>query len=115
MYKGKAGMFKSIESSANLISVKLLVCLQILLTILSIIIYYTVKELIAGIAFVVSLCKVMKTNRYISYVGANTLIYFALHGKEEQIIGFIRKLDIYSIISWNTLYTDSGVCSIYHI
>lgn len=53
MYKGKAGMFKSIESSANLISVKLLVCLQILLTILSIIIYYTVKELTAGIVFVV--------------------------------------------------------------
>lgn len=53
MYKGKVGMFKSIESSANLISVKLLVCLQILLTILSIIIYYTVKELTAGIVFVV--------------------------------------------------------------
>lgn len=53
MYKGKAGIFKGIESSANLISVKLLVCLQILLTILSIIIYYTVKELTAGIVFVV--------------------------------------------------------------
>lgn len=53
MYKGKAGMFKNIESSANLISVKLLVCLQILLTILSIIIYYTVKELTSGIVFVV--------------------------------------------------------------
>jgi fucose 4-O-acetylase-like acetyltransferase len=40
----------------------------------------------AGIAFVVSLCKVMKTNRYISYVGANTLIYFALHGKVYAVI-----------------------------
>lgn len=53
MYKGKAGMFKGIESSANLVSVKLLVSLQILLTILSIIIYYTVPELTAGIVFVV--------------------------------------------------------------
>lgn len=40
----------------------------------------------AGIIFVVSLCKVMRSNRYISYVGANTLVYFAFHGKVYTVI-----------------------------
>ena len=53
MHKGKAGIFNSIESQANLISVKMLVSLQILLSVMSIIIYYTVPELNAGIVFVV--------------------------------------------------------------
>ena len=53
MHKGKAGIFNSIESQANLISVKMFVSLQILLSVMSIIIYYTVPELNAGIVFVV--------------------------------------------------------------
>ncbi|MBE5825495.1 MAG: acyltransferase [Butyrivibrio sp.] len=40
----------------------------------------------AGVIFIISLCKVMKTNRYISYVGANTLVYFAFHGKVYTVI-----------------------------
>lgn len=35
---------------------------------------------VLGILAVVSVCKVMKSNRYIRFVGANTLTYFALHG-----------------------------------
>ena len=53
MQKGKAGIFNSIERSANLMSAKILVSLQILLSVLSVIIYYTVKELKAGIVFLV--------------------------------------------------------------
>lgn len=48
-------------------------------------IYQYVREL-AGVLLIVAVCKVMKTNRYISYVGQNTLIYFALHGKVLSII-----------------------------
>lgn len=33
-----------------------------------------------GIFAVTSLCKVVKSNRYMRFVGANTLTYFALHG-----------------------------------
>ena len=44
MHKGKAGIFNSIENQANLISVKMFVSLQILLSVMSIIIYYTVPE-----------------------------------------------------------------------
>lgn len=53
MQKGKAGIFNSIERSANLISVKILVSLQILLSVLSVIIYYSVPELKAGIVFLI--------------------------------------------------------------
>lgn len=42
---------------------------------------------ILGILLVVALSKVIKPNRYILYVGQNTLIYFALHGK---VFGFIE-------------------------
>ena len=53
MYKGKAGIFNSIERSANLISAKIFVSLQILLSVLSVIIYYSVPELKASIVFLV--------------------------------------------------------------
>ena len=53
MHKGKAGIFNSIESLANLISAKILVILNILLSVLSVIIYYMVPELKAGIVFVI--------------------------------------------------------------
>ncbi len=41
----------------------------------------TYLKQILGVAAVISVCKVVKTNRYISFVGANTLIYLGLHGK----------------------------------
>ena len=53
MYKGKAGIFNIIERSANLISAKIFVSLQILLSVLSVIIYYSVPELKASIVFLV--------------------------------------------------------------
>ncbi len=40
----------------------------------------------AGIIMLLLNCKVIKTNRYISYVGANTIVYFALHGKLYAVI-----------------------------
>ncbi len=39
-----------------------------------------------GIIAIVSICKVININRYIEYVGQNTLIYFALHGKVYSLI-----------------------------
>ena len=41
---------------------------------------------LTGIIAVVALCKIVKSNRYIRFVGANTLIYFALHGKVYAVI-----------------------------
>lgn len=53
MQKGKIGLFGSIEYSSNLISSKLFFALQLLLTGLSAILYFSIKELLAGFAFVV--------------------------------------------------------------
>lgn len=64
---------------------------------------------ILGILLVVSLSKVIKPNRYILYVGQNTLIYFALHGK---VFGFIEVMlrrfvpGVYSAVLSNTLVSN---------
>jgi fucose 4-O-acetylase-like acetyltransferase len=44
---------------------------------------------LVGIMLIIMFSKSIKTNAYISYVGANTLIYFALHGK---LLAVIEKL-----------------------
>lgn len=41
---------------------------------------------ILGIIVMTGVCKSVKTNRYISFVGSNTLIYFALHGKVYAVM-----------------------------
>lgn len=56
------------------------------------IIYQYVREF-AGVMLLVAVCKLVKTNSYISYVGQNTLICFALHGKVLSVLQtIIRKL-----------------------
>lgn len=46
---------------------------------------------IVGIATLILIAKVIKANKYINYVGQNTLIYFALHGKVYSIIQTLLK------------------------
>lgn len=64
---------------------------------------------ILGILLVVSVSKVIKPNKYILYVGQNTLIYFALHGK---VFGFVEVIlrrfasGFYSAVLSNTLYSN---------
>ena len=41
---------------------------------------------ITGITALVMTTKVVKSNRYVKYVGQNTLIYFALHGKLYSLV-----------------------------
>ena len=53
MQRGKIGLFGSIEYSSNLISSQLFFALQVLLTGLSLVMYFTIKELLAGFFFVV--------------------------------------------------------------
>lgn len=54
MRKGKVGLFGTIECSSNIVSVRILFVLELLLTALSLILYFRVKELGAGFAFFVS-------------------------------------------------------------
>lgn len=54
------------------------------------VIYGYVAALV-GITAVVMMAKVVETNYYINYVGQNTLIYFALHGKAYSLIQTVLK------------------------
>ena len=47
---------------------------------------YGYLEGIVGIVLIIMLAKSIKSNKYIAFVGANTLIYFALHGKLYAVI-----------------------------
>lgn len=57
--------------------------------ILGIINNYTIS--IIGIVAVVLIAKAVSSNKYINYVGQNTLIYFALHGKVYSLIQTLLK------------------------
>ena len=72
------------------------------------VIYQYVREL-AGVLLLVSVCKVLKTNRYVSYVGQNTLIYFALHGKVLSVLQTVLERivpGVYAEILGNTLLAN---------
>ena len=65
---------------------------------------------ILGILLTVSISKTIPANRYMCYVGQNTLIYFALHGKA---FSFIEKIlsrfasEFYTSILENTLLSNA--------
>lgn len=54
-------------------------------------ILYQYLTSIIGIATLILIAKVVTPNKYINYVGQNTLIYFALHGKVYSIIQTLLK------------------------
>lgn len=72
-------------------------------------IIYQYFKSILGIAALISIAKVIKANKYINYVGQNTLIYFVLHGKILSIIQmFLKKFvtNFYSTVLNNVLLSS---------
>ena len=63
---------------------------------------------VVGIFTLVLICKIVKTNRYINYVGQNTLIYFALHGKAYSVIQTLLEMSMRSLY---TMILDNVVMS----
>ena len=60
--------------------------------------------MIFGVLFVVSLAKILPKSNYVSYIGANTLLCFALHGKIEVVIEkILLKLNLYKIAESNLI------------
>lgn len=62
-----------------------------------------------GITAVIMIAKLVSSNRYINYVGQNTLIYFALHGKAYSLIQTILKKaagGVYAMILRNTVLSS---------
>lgn len=64
---------------------------------------------ILGIALLFSVSKIIPENRYVLYIGQNTLIYFALHGKVFGFVeGILERLvpDLYALVLGNTLISN---------
>lgn len=62
-----------------------------------------------GITAVIMISKHVPPNRYINYVGQNTLIYFALHGKAYSLIQTVLKKvasGVYTMILGNTVLSS---------
>lgn len=60
-----------------------------------------------GIFFIVALSKMLPANRYFIYVGQNTLLYFAFHGKAYGVIeGVLRRFCSYAY--YDILSTKPG-------
>ncbi|MDO5399406.1 MAG: hypothetical protein Q4F17_00305 [Eubacteriales bacterium] len=53
---------------------------------------FSVLVSLVGILAVVSICKVVRSSRYMRFVGANTLIYFALHGWVYASVELVLKI-----------------------
>ena len=69
------------------------------------IVYQYVASLV-GIFTLILIAKKVKSNKYINYVGQNTLIYFALHGKVYSVIQTVLKRTaegFYSAVLNNTV------------
>ena len=67
-------------------------------------ILYTYISQIFGVATIILTAKMIKSNKYFDYVGQNTLIYFAFHGKVYSLIQTLLKRflgNIYSSILAN--------------
>lgn len=63
---------------------------------------------IVGIVWVVSLCKHVRGNRYMLYIGQNTLLCFAMHGKVYAVVeGLFHRfgIAIYSVVLESNLYS----------
>ena len=62
-----------------------------------------------GTAAVIALSKTVKTNRFISYVGSNTIIFYALNGKAESLLQVILKRvvgDTYEVLLADTVLSS---------
>lgn len=72
-------------------------------------IVYQYMASFVGIITLITIAKTVKSNRYINYVGQNTLIYFALHGKALSLIQTLLKRCaglFYGIVLNNTVYSS---------
>lgn len=66
---------------------------------------------IIGIAALILIAKVVRPNNYINYVGQNTLIYFALHGKVYSIIQTLLKK--FAVVFYSVVLNSVAISSVF--
>lgn len=94
----------------------LLLCIYLLLVVLNYYVGFTQSNIfiistvmtiimqVIGVALCVEAGKILPCNKFFSYVGMNTLIYYGLHGKVESIIEVVlRKVGIYGLLCDNAI------------
>lgn len=72
------------------------------------IIYSYIKSIV-GILMVIMISKKLRTSRYVAYVGANTIIFFAFHGKVYAVLEHLlrtKAAGFYSTCLNNVLYSS---------
>ena len=74
-------------------------------------ILYRYLTSIVGIVTLILIAKAIKINKYINYVGRNTLIYFALHGKVYSIIQILLKK--FAISFYSEVLNNAVVSSVF--
>lgn len=74
-------------------------------------ILYQYLTSIIGIAALILIAKVVRPNKYINYVGQNTLIYFALHGKAYSIIQTLLKK--FAVVFYSAVLNSVAISSVF--
>lgn len=74
-------------------------------------ILYQYLTSIIGIAALILIAKVVRPNKYINYVGQNTLIYFALHGKVYSIIQTLLKKFV--VVFYSAVLNSVAILSVF--
>lgn len=74
-------------------------------------ILYQYLTSIIGIAALILIAKVVRPNKYINYVGQNTLIYFALHGKVYSIIQTLLKKFV--VVFYSAVLNSVAISSVF--
>lgn len=65
---------------------------------------------IVGLVLIILICKKIKSNKYISYVGANTIIFFGLHGKLYAVLEHILSTKVGNFYNYcldNVFYSSA--------
>lgn len=89
----------------------LIICFDLFSSNLPIIISILFQNLnsLVGIIIIISFSKVIKTNKYLSYVGQHTLVYFAFHGKLYSVIQNLLRIffgEYYCFILKNVIFSS---------
>ena len=76
---------------ASLLYIAIYLAKIFLMTPVALMIEITYIHSVIGLYILIYICKLIKKNRYMLYVGANTLLGFALHGKVYSVVQTLAK------------------------
>lgn len=76
-------------------------------------VFWTYVEQLLGIATIVSICKVLPANKMILYIGQNTLLCFALHGKVYSLLQVLLRR--FFSVTYGAILENTIVSSLFSV